>query len=196
MFSVMLPEFPRAYDAIQKVWNRIMFDAAGFSDPLISQIAVHVQREGHRSLQGESEMEYKPISVSHAWKPEIGKGMSTEEFFGLPLRLGKEMATGQAKNVFEAMSQPTPRSGSVRRSEGPLTFELWISKMEAFEIDFDEQGIPRWPQWFVSEDALSEVKASMGEGKLTPEQNQRMAELVARKRQEFDEREAHRRLVE
>ena len=193
---IMLPEFTRAYDAIQKVWNRIMFDAVGFSDPLISQIAVRVQREGHRSLQGESELEYKAMSVSRQWKPEVGRGMPTEEFFGLPLQLGQEMATGQAKGVFEAMAQPTPRSGSIDRSEGPLTFELWLSKMEAFEIDFNEEGVPRWPQWFLSEGALGEIKDSMNEGKLTAEQSQRMAELVARKRKEFDEREARRRLVE
>ena len=192
----MLPEFPRAYDAIQKVWNRILFDAVGFSDPLISQIAVRVQREGHRSLQGESELEYKAMSVSHQWKPEVGKGIPTEEFFGLPRQLGKEMATGQAKDVFEAISQPTSRSGAIDRSEGPLTFELWLRKMEAFEIDFNEDGMPQWPQWFLSNNAIGELKASMKDGDLTTGQTQRMAELVARKRREFDEREARRRLVE
>jgi len=192
----MLPEFPRAYDAIQKVWNRILFDAAGFSDPLISQIAVRVQREGHRALQGEVEIDYKPMSIAHQWKAEVGKGMSTDEFFDLPFRLGKEMATGQAREVFETMSQPTPRSGSIARSEGPLTFERWLSKMEGFEIDFDEHGVPRWPQCFLSEDALGEIKASMNDGKLTAEQNQQMLELVAKKRKEFDERETRRRLVE
>ena len=99
----MLPEFPRAYDAIQKVWNRVLFNAAGFSDPLISQVTVRVQREGHRAFLGESETEYKAQSVSHQWKPEVGKGIPTEEFFGVPLRIGKEMAMKQAKGFYEAM---------------------------------------------------------------------------------------------
>lgn len=192
----MLPEFPRAYDAIQKVWNRVLFNAAGFSDPLISQLTVRVQREGHRAFLGESETEYKAQSVSHRWKPEVGKGISTEEFFGLPLRIGKEIAMKQAKGVFEAMSEPSRHTGTFSKSDGPLTFDLWLKKMESFDLDFDENGVPRWPQWFVSEEAMAEFRAQMSQGRLTSEQMQRQAELVARKRKEFDERENRRRLVE
>ncbi len=193
----MLPEFPRAYDAIQKVWNRVLFNAARFSDPLISQVTVRVQREGHRAFLGESETEYKAQSVSHQWKPEVGKGIPTEEFFGVPLRIGKEMAMKQAKGVYEAMSsKPSPHTGTLSKSDGPLTFDLWLEKMESFDLDFDENGVPRWPQWFVSEEAIAEFRAQMNQGDLTPEQKQRQAELVARKRKEFDERENRRRLVE
>jgi hypothetical protein len=192
----MLPEFPRAYDAIHKVWNRVLFNAAGFSDPLVSQLTVRVQREGHRAFLGESETEYKAQSVSHQWKPEIGKGIPTEEFFGLPLRIEKEIAMKQAKGVFEAMSKPSPHTGTLSKSDGPLTFDLWLKKMESFDLDFDKNGVPRWPQWFVSEEAMAEFRAQMNQGALTPEQTQRQAELVAHKRKEFDERENRRRLVE
>jgi hypothetical protein len=192
----MLPEFPRAYDAIQKVWNRLLLSAAGFSDPLVSQLTVRLQREGHRAFLGESETDYKAQSVSHSWKPEIGKGISTDEFFGLAARFGKEMAMKQAKGVFEAMSEPSSHVGILSNSDGPLTFDLFLKKMESFELDFDENGMPRWPQWFVSEEALVEFRAQMDKGGLTPEQKQRQAELVARKRKEFDERENRRRLVE
>jgi hypothetical protein len=192
----MLPEFPRAYDAIQKVWNRVLFNAAGFSDPLISQLTIRVQREGHRAFLGESETEYKAQRVSHQWKPEIGKGMSTEEYFGLPLRIGKEMAMKQAKRIFEAMSGPSRHTGTLSKNDGPLTFDLWLQKMEDFDLDFDDNGLPRWPQWFVSEEAMAEFRAQMNQGTLTPEQTQRQGELVARKRKEFDERESRRRLVE
>lgn len=192
----MLPEFPRAYDAIQKVWNRVLLNAAGFSDPLVSQLTVRVQREGHRAFLGESETEYKAQSVSYQWKPEIGKGISTEEFFGLPLRIGKEMALKQAKGVLEAIVKPSPHIGTLSKSDGPLSFDLWLEKMESFELDFDENGVPRWPQWFVSEEAMAEFRSQMNQGDLTPEQRQRQAELVARKRKQFDERENRRRLVE
>ena len=189
----MLPEFPRAYDAIQRVWNRVLFNAAGFSDPLVSQLTVRVQREGHRAFLGDSETEYKAQSVSYQWKPEIGKGMSTDEFFGLPQRIGKEMATKQAKSVFEAISEPSRHIGTLSKSDGPLTFDLWLTKMESFDLDFDKNGMPRWPQWFLSEEAMAEFQAQRD---LTPEHKQRLAELVAGKRKEFDERENRRRLVD
>lgn len=144
---------------------------------------------------GESETEYKAHRVSHQWAPEVGKGIPTEEFFGLPLRLGMEIASGQARCLFEAMSEPSPHTGFLNKSEGPLTFDLWIKKMESFDLDFDEKGTPRWPQWFLSQDALKEIQSEMNEGGLKPEQAQRLAELVACKRKEFNEREDRRRLV-
>jgi hypothetical protein len=47
----MLPEFPRAQEAIQNVWNKLMFVALGFSDPLMSQIPVRLQKEGKGALR-------------------------------------------------------------------------------------------------------------------------------------------------
>lgn len=192
----MLPEFPRAYDAIQKVWNRLLFDAAGNSDPLISQVMVRVQREGHRAFLGESETEYKRHSVSYQWKPEIGKGMPTQQFFELPMQLGRDMAMQQAKGVFAAMEKPSAYIGKVSKEDGPFTFDLWLTKMDSFEIDFDQDGKPKWPQWFLSQEAMDEFRAHGSAEGLNAEQSARLSELVRRKRQQYDERENRRRLVD
>lgn len=190
----MLPEFPRAQEAIQKVWNKLMFAALGFSDPLISQIRVRPQKEGNRAAWGDSAINYQKKSVSYQWSPEIGRGIPTEEFFRMPLVLGKQMAQRQAKDVFTLLQDPTPHTGVIRKEEGPLTFDLWISKMESIEINFDENGVPLWPQFFGSEDGLKEIRQWMDSP--TSEQVQKLDELVAKKRREFDEREACRRLVD
>jgi hypothetical protein len=190
----MLPEFPRAHEAIQKVWNKLMFAALGFSDPLISQIPIRPQKEGNRATYGDSPVNFRKKSVSYKWSPEIGKGISTEKFFGMPLELGKQMAQKQAKDIFTLIEMPTPYTGTIKKEEGPVNLDLWISKMESFEINFDENGVPVWPQFFLSEDALEEIRLSMSSP--TPEQVKKLAELVAKKRKEFDEREACRRLVD
>lgn len=190
----MLPEFPRATEAIHKVWDKLMFAALGFSDPLISQIPIRPQKEGNRAAWGDSPITYKKKSVSYKWSPEVGKGMPTEKFFDMPLDLGKQMALKQAKDVFKLIKKPTPHTGTVGKDEGPFDLDLWISKMESFEINFDENGGPLWPQFFLREDARAEILQSMNSP--TPEQLQKMDELIAKKRKEFDEREARRRLVD
>jgi hypothetical protein len=190
----MLPEFPRAHEAIQKVWNKLMFAALGFSDPLMSQIPIRPQKEGNRAAWGDSPVTYKKKSVSYKWSPEVGRGIPTEKFFGMPLELGKQMAQKQAKDVFTLIEKPTPHTGTIKKEEGPVNLDLWISKMESFEINFDENGVPLWPQFFLTEDAQVEILRSMSSP--TPEQIQKLAELVAKKRREFDEREARRRLVD
>lgn len=190
----MLPEFPRAHEAIQRVWNKLMFAGLGFSDPLISQIRVRPQKEGNRAVYGDSPIQYKKKSVSYKWSPEVGKGVPTEKFFGMPLELGKQMAQKQAKDIFTLIEKPTPFTGTIKKEEGPVNLDLWISKMESFEINFDDNGVPLWPQFFLSEEALGEIRQSMSSP--TPEQVQKLDELVARKRKEFDEREARRRLAD
>jgi hypothetical protein len=190
----MLPEFPRGHEAIQKVWNKLMFAALGFSDPLMSQIPIRPQKEGNRAAWGDSPITYKKKSVSYKWSPELGKGIPTETYFGMPLELGKEMALKQAKDVFTLIETPTPHTGTIGKDEGPLNLDLWISKMDSFEINFDENGVPLWPQFFLTKDAQAEIVQSMRSP--TPEQLQKLSELVAKKRREFDEREARRRLVD
>jgi hypothetical protein len=191
----MLPEFPRAQEAIQKVWNKLMFVALGFSDPLMSQIPVRPQKEGNRAAWGDSPVAYKKKkSVSYKWSPEVGKGIPTDKFFGMPVELGKEMALKQAKDVFTLIEKPTPYTGTIGKDEGPVNLDLWISKMDSFEINFDERGVPRWPQFFLTEEARAEIVQSMNSP--TPEQVQKLSDLVTKKRKEFDEREARRRLVD
>lgn len=191
----MLPEFPVAAEAIQRVWNRLLFDTAGFADPLISQVSVRVQREGHRAVLGETETQYQRMSVSHQFAPQDGAGMSTEEFFRTAVKLGTEIASKQATKVFDSISADTSGFGSLTKAEGPMTFQLWLKKMESFSIDFDDNGQPEWPQWFLSSEAFAEFKTFMAH-ELSPEQKAVFTDFVNRKRKEFDEREARRRLVE
>jgi hypothetical protein len=112
----------------------------------------------------------------------------------MPLELGKEMALKQAKDVFTLIEKPTPYTGTIGKDEGPVNLDLWISKMDSFEINFDERGVPVWPQFFLTEEAQTEIIQSMNSP--TAEQLQKLSELVAKKRKEFDEREARRRLVD
>jgi hypothetical protein len=51
-----------------------------------------------------------------------------------------------------------------------------------------------WPQVFLTKDAGDEIIQSMSSP--TPEQLQKLSKLVAKKRMEFDEREARRRLFD
>jgi hypothetical protein len=190
----VLPEFPRAQQAIQKVWNKLLFKAAGFSDPLISDVPIRVQKEGHRAFWGDSEIEYKPARVSCQWKLEDGKGIPTEDYFEMSEKLGREMAEQQAKRMFEILDTPTPRSAFLDRDEGPITFDLWATKMESVEVDFDAAGIPQWPRWYLAPDVVGEFEAAMKN--LTIEQQARLHQLVDTKRKEFNERTARRRLVE
>jgi hypothetical protein len=192
----MLPEFPAAEDAIQKAWNRIFFEAVGLSDPLIAQLDVRVQKEGKRAFVGETEIEFKKARVEHQWKPEQGKGIPSDEFFGIAKRLGEEMARQQALHCFEVLSTPGPHNAAIEKNDRPFSFDDFLSGLEGMEIDFDAQGMPKWPTGFVTPEAFASVQNNREAWSLTDERHRRLSEFVVRKRKEFDEREARRRLVD
>jgi len=192
----MLPEFPVAHDAIQTAWNETFFKALGFSDPFIAELGVRVQKEGTRAFIGDSEIEYRRASVQHQWKPVVGEGLPLNEFFALADKLGREMARQQAEHCFEILSTPGPHNAVLERSDKPLSFDDFISKMEGMEIDFDSAGMPKWPTWFLAPDAFIDLQFNREAWHLTENRKELLAQLVARKRKEFDEREDRRRLVD
>jgi len=193
----MLPEFPNAQEAIKKAWNRRLFKALGFSDPLISRIPLHVQREGNKAMVGATETKFRMLKAEHQWKPAIGQGIPLDDFFALADRLGDDMARQQAQHTMEILAeQPSTRHSVLKKTEGSFSFDDVLSELERMEIDFDERGMPMWPTVFLGTPALQSFVQNSKAHELNEERRKRMSDLVARKRKEFDEREARRRLVD
>jgi hypothetical protein len=192
----MLPEFPTAQEAIQKAWNEGFFKALGLSDPLVAQVEVRVQKEGTKAFIGNTEIQFKKAHVEHQWKPENGKGIPFDDFFARAESLGQEMAKQQAAICFEALSTPGPHNAVFKGSDSAFCFEDFLSSLEGMEIDFDEAGMPKWPAAFVGGEAFASLRMNRKAWSLTEERQRRLAEFVERKRKDFDERKARRRLVD
>lgn len=190
----MLPEFPKARQAIQKAWNKVLLEASRISDPLVSKVAVRAQREGNRAYWGETEIEYNRKSVSYEVPIESAKGVPTEKYFEIAENLGREIAEGQARSIFAALETPGPRNAAITTTEGPLTFELWLSKVEQMEIDFDNSNKPKWPSFYLSPNATLELKHALLN--MSQEQKVKLEQLIEIKRREFNERASRRRLVD
>ena len=193
--NAMLPEFPTAQEAIQDAWNKAFFKALGFSDPLLSGIQVRVQTEGNRAIVGASEIEFQKASVLYQAKPEVGTGIPFDEFFALARRLGANMAQQQAKHIFKVMSQPGPQNAVLESADGVFAFEDFMSALEGMEIDFDASGAPQWPTFYLAPSAAARMEEQREAWNRNDECRKRLADLVTRKRKEFDERETRRRLV-
>jgi hypothetical protein len=192
----MLPEFPIAQEAIASIWNAAFFDALGFSDPLIAEIDVRVQKEGHKATIGAAEIQFRRSSVVHQWKPEIGRGIPFHEFLELARCLGKDLARQQAAHTFEVLSKPGPHNAVFESADGRFFFEDFLSSVERMELDFDSAGRPKWPTCFVGSDALASLQRDLMAWERTAACRKRVEELVTKKREEFNEREARRRLVD
>lgn len=192
----MLPEFPKARRKMFDLWNTAFFNGLNGADAFLAQIPVRVQKEGDTAQIGSADMNYKRLSVNFSFKVKDAEGMSVEEFFGSPFKLGVEMASQQAQTVFEKMKTPSPHGMPLAWKIGELKFEQILEVWEKMEIDFGDDGKPQWPTMVLQPDARAELLAKMSKWHEDPECRKKWAELIERKRKEFDEREARRRLVD
>ncbi len=191
----MLPEFPKARRKTHEMWSEALFAAFHGIDPFIAQIPVRVQKEGNLAFIGGGDMEYKKCSATSSFPVRDAEGMSLDEFLGTAINLGSELGGQQAKRILEAMSKPSPRAMPLQW-DGPLTFQQILDTWEKMEIDFGDDGLPKWPTVVLNKKAHTEFKEKLPGWLEDSKCKQKWAELVERKRKEFDEREARRRLVD
>ena len=192
----MLPEFPAAQDAIKQAWSKAFFDGMKTSDPFLQQLEVRVQKEGTRAFVGNEEIKFQLTRVQQQCEIECGRGISFDDYLERAAQLGRDMAREQAKHCFEVLNTPGPRHAMVEKVGTGFSFDDFLEKMETMEIDFDKDGKPQWPTWYLDPVAYAAVQRDRDTFGLNPERMQRLAGLVAKKRKEFDEREARRRLVD
>jgi hypothetical protein len=178
------------------MWNKTFFKALGFSEPLISGIAVRVQKEGTRTFLGTSEIDFQKLSVTHQWKPEKGAGIAFNEFIALAHRLGQNMARQQAEHMCKILSQPGPCNAVLESTDGVFSFDDFLVKLEGMEIGFDSVGRPQLPSFYLEPISAAKMEAQQAEWTRNEVCRKRFADLLAKKRKEFDEREACRKLVD
>lgn len=191
----MLPEFPKARRQMNDMWNEAFFAGFHGSDPFVAQIRVRVQKEGNSAFIGGGEMNYKQSSVEFSFPMRDAEGMSLEDFFGLAHKIGLELGGQRARSVFEAMSNPSPRAMPLKW-DGPLTFQQILDTWEEMEVDFGSDGLPIWPTVVLNKPAHAEFREKLPKWLEDETCKQQWTDLVIRKRKEFDEREARRRLVD
>jgi hypothetical protein len=192
----MLPEFAKAHRVMNDLWNHAMFAGLNGTDALLSEIPVRVQREGNAAFIGGGEMEYKTCSVEFSITARNAEGMTRDEFLGTPFKVGAEMAAKQVQNVFESIKESSAHTTMFSWEPGKLTLDVLLEAWSSMEVQFGEDGKPEWPTAVMAPESITEIQQMMPKWLEDPECRRKWGELTERKRKEFDEREARRRLVD
>jgi hypothetical protein len=189
----MLPEFPKAKNRMREMWMAAM--TAGMrSDPLLAGIAVRVQKEGRRAMVDGSETNYVPASVTCRLETLVGRGQTVAEFYDSAESLGKQMGEQQAKHLFKVMEQPSQAFQPF--NFGPdATIDDILGVWDKLFVRFKD-GKPEWPQIFSNASGVERVREIIERSLEDPASRAKWQALVEKKRKEYDEREARRRLVD
>jgi hypothetical protein len=199
----MLPDWPRTQTELQELVNERIRLRVHYGDPVLAQIGKTYQHEGqmrrYETVDGEErEMRYRLSSASITLSREDLVTLSVPELLKKVDEAADQLQREMVRTVFARVSEAVEAAGNVIDNKGqPFTFETFIAALEKIHIDFDEEtGMPIMPTLHVAPQLGERLRAVLPEWEKNEEYTKRYEDLIARKRQEWNDREADRKLVD
>lgn len=180
-----------------KIWE-------GFysASPILRKIGFRAQREGKTSSfqteQGKIEqIDFQKAGAGIEYRPKFAEGMTPDEFVKLHRDPAREMGGKIVGGLYEKLDKITQETGNVVNTGGkPLTHDLFLDLIEKMHIEFDEKGEPRMPSLNAGSEMFAHLQREMPKWHSDPVFQTRWKAIMDRKREDFREREACRRLVD
>ena len=146
-------------------------------------------------FQGVSEL--KAASGGGAIRNEDIRYTRLEEFKGMLYDIAFALSDIRGKMIFSEMDTILDKAGRTTDAGGQnFSFELWLNTLEKLEIEFDEDGKPVMPAAVIPPAMLPTVNRVFAEADQDAEKKQLLRDLIERKREEFNAKEANRKLVD
>lgn len=200
----MLPDFVEVKEGLQRIATLRLREQVRRSDPVLAMIQHHIQHEGRESV-------YTTMSGTERRTPyeqAVGEvtidmreavTMSIAEFMTRVVdRVADKMLAQIMPSIFATVKQATDAVGNVVDAGGkPFSFDLFLQSLEKMWIDFDEEtGKPKLPTIVVSPELGERVREMLPEWEKNEHYKRRFSELIDLKREEWNDRESHRKLVD
>jgi hypothetical protein len=191
----MLPELPKARRAMFDLWMRQVFFGFDKGAHRVSNLRVHNQREGNSARIGDSQIDYRKISATYSHPKRFAEGMTSDEFIRSARELGDSLGKQRLEGITDELER-NPNSGAVAFDlKTPITFDSFLVLVGKVRIDFDSNGAAILPE-FNDERVQAKIIQDLKVWLQNPEFSTRWDTLIQQKRKDFNEREAHRRLVD
>lgn len=179
-----------------------LFKGTWDSSPILREIPVRPQVEGRRAFyqntDGEMiEVEYQVQLVERQMKFEKARGLDPVAFVELAEGIGTEMGRKMAEDILLGVTKAVESVGNVVVSEGGgITFEAFLEMNSKIEMDFDQHGNSIGKSLHLSPALHRQLMADLPNWQADPLKRAALEQVMKQKRQEFNEREARRRMVD
>lgn len=195
----MLPDFPEAKARIHRVLMTPIRSAIREASLGAAQIRLH---EGDRStVQREDgtivDLMPEEARVEIEMPRERLQGMSLTEVQQIYTDVADDMAGQVAGSYFRAVDEAVARADTaVDAKWSEFTFDLFLETLDKKWLQFDENGELVPPAIVMSPQMWDSIKDEVASWDKNPEYSVRYDRLIERKREEWREREARRKLVD
>lgn len=198
----MLPIFPNARKALRETFNHELFKAQRNVSPILQQIRVSPQREGRQaSYEREDgktvEVEYEAHQIEREMKFEDARGLDPDAFLETARNIGTEMGRMMLDSILPTVSKAVEEVGNVTVCKGDgISFEEFLEMMSKVQTDFDSLGEPDVKSLVLSPEMHKQMVPKLKQWEANPDKRVAIEAVMRRKREEYDEREARRRMVD
>jgi hypothetical protein len=198
----MLPIFPNARKAMRETFNHELFEAHWNVSPVLKEIRVSAQREGREaSYEREDgktiEVEYEAHRIEREMKFEDARGLDPDAFSETARSIGTEMGRMMLDSMLSSVSKVVEEVGNVTVGKGDgIAFEDFLDMMSKMQTDFDSLGQPDVRTLVLSPEMHKQMVPKLKQWESDPDKRAAIEAVMRRKREEYNEREACRRMVD
>jgi len=198
----VLPDLPKLKADIAEVFHTVFKNRLNAYLGVVGEVPRHFIKEGgnpvtFRPDASRDETKLKAASAETMFKIEEIPHLSVEERIARLDAAAREMANQISSHAFAEINEAVNKVGNVVDAKGkPFTAEALFEVLEKIQMDFEDDGIKHKELTIVMPPAMIDrVKATMAQIHQNPELSKRYKEIIDKKRMEWRDREAARKLV-
>lgn len=197
----MLPDWPQLK---REIWEELDFFMkerhllylGAFSESPRQQVFEGRSSEIIRPDGEIDETEFKTISAEFSYDSNELSQLTLGDVLRKLDGVAKEMAEKFQQSAYEALARMCDKHGNTIEGKGePLSPDLIIESWEKIMIPFDPNGRPRFPTLHIDKGMAEVVQNSLKRLEEDPKYRTRVEALIESKRQQWNAREADRKLV-
>jgi hypothetical protein len=196
----MLPDFPELKAKLaSRLRARMKSVHASQTVPFSAAGIIHIP-EGDRLMTidedgVESEVPMKEHRVALEFSADEIESLEPVEIIRRFDQAAREMAIQTGKTFVESLDRAVQSVGNVMTYRGSLTGEDLLAMWDHMLIEFDDAGRPCLPTLLCGQQLHSQLMALLPQLECDPDFQERYKSLMARKREEWRDRESDRKLV-
>jgi hypothetical protein len=198
----LLPDFPKQKAYANRVITQWLRDAVRRHAPLVAAAPRHIHHEGADWLLTREDhttdtSPYQKISSVLTLTRSDVLNLSLEELLKRIDQLAREIAGQQERYVIDRISEAATQVGNVVEARHrPLDPELFLQTLEKLWIEFNPDGSPRMPTIATGPEHGPQIRQVLRSLSTDLVLKRRMTELLERKREAWNARQASRRLAD
>ncbi len=197
----MFPDFPKIKLEIKKNFEEYLRKQSR-SDPLIGSITQIFIHEGDKliyyTVDGEKkETTFDIIQSKFTIKNDKIITEGSKALIPIANEIIGDLQNQLGNNILAKLEETTKETGNVVDGKGKeISPDLIFKALEKMQIDFDEEGNPYMPTMFVSPEMGKKIGDKLPEWKKDRTHKKKVDDLMIKKKEEWDDRESNRKLVD